>query len=112
MTAQELHELVEPIREAMVKDGVWPKRGAESMYFDGSCWWWHRRSDLEPTWFGCALADSHNSLVVALLGWALKTKVVSGIYFIPESGEYHVSNIAGPTILHALVAAYRSERGI
>ena len=106
MTAQELHALVEPIREAMVKDGVWPMQDGQPLVYRPDGWWaWERLCSLYTR-------NAYAEIVVSLLGWALAVKKVSGIYFVEETGEYHVSNITGPTILHALVAAYRAERNI
>lgn len=116
MTAQELHALVEPIREAMVKDGMWPERD----FCPGHCvlTWVY---DVEYEWTGneyqnvCSDDDAHNAILVALLGWAMTERRgwYPHIWFCGD-GHFHVGSSIehGQSLLHALVSAYRTEKGI
>lgn len=128
MNAAELHTLVEPIREAMIADGVWPKRGqAASLacfvsenkkFYD---WGWDTNASFPKA---ATPLDAANAITVALLDWLLSASMQHPEMWT-ESAEgsidrtritgslgWDMFDVNGPTALHALVAAYKHVKGI
>jgi len=124
MTAQELHDLVDPIREAMDKDGLWPERHGCFLQYDigemeesGGFWSWCDGKAADP----CETTDAHNAILVALLGWLPKDHILCRSIYEDGTSEWtveeeltHCNAIhgSGTVPIHALVSAYRTEKGL
>lgn len=122
MNASELYSLIEPVRERMVKCGVWPLKHTDhegTQRLEPSGWddegtprhtWDWIADDQDQCDSHCDAQEAENALQCALVEWAIKAggdvywKLDKYRIFFearPEDKYYD-----GPTLLHALVAAF------
>jgi len=114
MNAQELHDIMGTLHDAMTDDGLWPWRhGCELVFVYASQIWRWGRLPIDDR--DCDEDDAHNAFVVALLGWALSHDMELWPpcdhrgFAVKTSPGHHED---GPTILHALVTAYKYAKGL
>jgi len=115
MNAHDLHTLVDPIREAMVEDGIWPTRYGVTLEYSSDEYWEY------PDDRVVHYEDAHNSVLVALLGWLPKDHILCRSIYEDGTSEWtveeeltHCNAIhgSGTVPIHALVSAYRTEKGL
>lgn len=107
MTAPELRLIVgEDVERDMKVDGRWPSRKYGGKQYDLSwcedMWDWSGKGVCHPD-------DAAAQLTVGLMEWVLtnKIEVIRGVtYGCAWATENGWNTAAGPTLLHALVAAY------
>lgn len=114
MTSEELRIIVPPdVEEGMKGDHIWPTRGGRSLFCNDvrMRWCWNNRP--------CHPDDAAAQIERRLVEWALGThrhkiyrdvgshKNPYGVLHHADDGTYCYH---GPTLLHALVAAYRASK--
>lgn len=104
MTSEELREIVPTDVEAwMIEDIIWPARSLCLCYDEDNWYYGTRYGKVHPD-------DAAAQIERRLVEWALRQSGDIyhgiGVYWI----NFPDTLFSGPTLLHALVAAYRSSK--